>query len=411
MRYLRVMFMKTPLQICARRIHREKIFIDSNKQSGFDCVLLGVRSDERKLFGSPKGQLHVGCGIITSNYRSMTVTNPTTPPSIVEILSDAYAALNKAPWVLLVPLLINAYLWFGAGVSLAPILAQTSAMVREIQPDGASTTDVADVRDQTLLILDEIAKVDMRGQLAWLNIVPYTIYTFGTAGASADALGLPYIVAKSVPLAANNTIQIADSLGLVGWIAIINVVTLIASGVFLELARGGVTHAPDWQQAPLRMARTVAVLLLYALLMAAVVALLLIPLTIFVMLLFGVSPAFGAFVVFIGAGVWLWVGIYIGFTREVMVLSQIGPIRAIQTSVQIVRVAFWRTLALLMILLVIAAGSGVILTGLIDSLIGRIAVVVIGTYLMSGLVMARLRFVQLQLSQPTPMPVVRPNGV
>lgn len=337
------------------------------------------------------------------------MTNPTTPPSIVDILSDAYAALNRAPWVLLVPLLINAYLWFGAGVSLAPLVAQTSAMVREIQPDGASTSDIKDVRDQSLLILDEIAKQDMRGQLAWLNVVPYTIYTFRTAGASADALGLPYIVAMSVPLAPNNAVQIADSLALFGWIAIINMVTLIASGVFLELARGGVTRMPDWRQAPFRMVRTVAVLLLYALLMAAVVLLLLIPLTIFVMLLFGVSPAFGAFVVFIGAGVWLWVGIYIGFTREVMVLSQIGPIRAIQASVQIVRVSFWRTLALLMILLVIAAGSGVIFTGLIDSLIGRIAVVVVGTYLMTGLVMARLRFVQLQLSQTAP--VVRPNGV
>lgn len=337
------------------------------------------------------------------------MTNPTTPPSIVDILSDAYAALNRAPWVLLVPLLINAYLWFGAGVSLAPILAQTSAMVREIQPDGASTSDVTDVRDQTLLLLDEIAKVDMRGQLAWLNIVPYTIYTFRASGASADALGLPYIVAMSVPLATDNTVQIADSMALFGWIVMINVATLIASGIFLELARGGVTRMPDWQQAPLRMARTVAVLLLYALLIAAVVLLLLIPLTIFVMLLFGVSPAFGAFVVFIGAGVWLWVGIYIGFTREIMVLSQIGPIRAVQASVQMVRVAFWRTLTLLMILLVIAAGSGVILSGFIDSLIGRIAVVVIGTYLMTGLVMARLRFVQLQLSQT--VPVVQPNGV
>lgn len=337
------------------------------------------------------------------------MTNPTTPSSIVDILSDAYAALNRAPWVLLVPLLINAYLWFGPGISLAPILAQTSAMVREIQPAGASTTDVADVRDQTLLILDEIAKVDMRGQLAWLNTVPYTIYTFRTAGASADALGLPYIVAMSVPLAANNTVQIADSLALFGWIVIINMVTLVASGIFLELARGGVTRRPDWRQVPLRSARTIAMLLLYALLLAAVIVLLLIPLTIFVMLLFGVSPAFGAFVVFIGAGIWLWVGIYIGFTREIMVLSQIGPIRAVQASVRIVRVAFWRTLALLMILLVIAAGSGVIFTGLIGSLIGRIAVVVIGTYLMTGLVLARVRFVQLQLNQPAP--VVRPNGV
>ncbi len=337
------------------------------------------------------------------------MTNPTTPPSIVDILSDAYTALNRAPWVLLVPLLINAYLWFGAGVSLAPLVAQTSAMVREIQPDGASTSDIKDVREQSLLILDEIAKLDMRGQLAWLNVVPYTIYTFRTTGASADALGLPYIVAMSVPLRLNDTVQISDAVALLGWIAIINVMALIASGAFLELARGGVTRMPDWPQAPSRIARTVAVLLLYALLMAAVVALLLIPLTIFVMLLFGVSPAFGAFVVFIGAGVWLWVGIYIGFTREVMVLSQIGPIRAIQTSVQIVRVSFWRTLALLMILLVIAGGSGVILTGLIDSLIGRIAVVVIGTYLMTGLVMARLRFVQYQLSQI--VAVVHPSGV
>jgi hypothetical protein len=255
----------------------------------------------------------------------MTVTNPTTAPSIVDILSDAYAALNRAPWVLLVPLLINAYLWFGAGVSLAPLVAQTSAMVREIQPDGANTSDIKDVREQSLVILDEIAKVDMRGQLAWLNVVPYTIYTFRTAGASADALGLPYIVAMSVPLVNTNTIQIADSLALFGWIAIVNAVALIASGVFLELARGGVTRMPDWRQAPLRMARTVAMLLLYALLMAAVIVLLLIPLTIFVMLLFGISPAFGAFVVFIGAGVWLWVGIYIGFTREVMVLSEPWP--------------------------------------------------------------------------------------
>lgn len=337
------------------------------------------------------------------------MTNPTTPPSIVDILSDAYGALNRAPWVLLVPLLINAYLWFGTGVSIAPILAQTSAMVREIQPDGASTSDVTDVRNQTLLLLDEIAKLDMRGQLAWLNIVPYTVYTFRATGASADALGLPYIVAMSVPLSAANATPIADGVGLFGWIVVINLVTLVASGVFLELARGGVTRTPDWQQAPERMARTALVLLLYALLLAAVVLLLLIPLTIFVMLLFGVNPAFGAFVVFVGAGVWLWVGIYIGFTREIMVLAQVGPVQAIQTSVQIVRVAFWRTLVLLMMLLVIAAGSGVIFSGFIDSFTGRIAVVVLGTYLMTGLVMARIRFVQYQLSQIAP--AVHASGV
>lgn len=325
------------------------------------------------------------------------MVNSTTQLGIVDILSDAYAKLNRAPWVVLVPLLLNAYLWFGSGVSLAPLVAQTQALVRELQPD--STQQMDEMRDQSLGLLAQLAREDMRGQVAWLNVVPYTIYAFRAAGASADALGLPYIVAVPAPLVDPSAGAIADGAGLLGWIVVINVVSLLASALFLEGVRDVVLTQGDYATIVSRVVRTMAVLLLYVLLIVGVVVIVLIPLSIFTVLLFGASPELGAFLVFIGAGAWLWISIYIGFTREIMVLTQVGPIRAIQASVRVVRTAFWPTLRLLLMLLLIAAGTGIIFQGLMESVAGRVAAIIVSAYLLTGLVVARMRFVQHYLHQ------------
>lgn len=325
------------------------------------------------------------------------MANLTTQLGIVDILSDAYAKLNRAPWVVLVPLLLNAYLWFGSGVSLAPLVAQTQALVRELQPD--STPEMNEMRDQSLGLLAQLAREDMRGQVAWLNVVPYTVYSFRAAGASADALGLPYIVGVPAPAIDPTAGTVADSTGLLGWIIAINLVSLCASALFLDGVRSVVTAQGDYAAMPLRVMRTMIVLLLYVLLIVGVIGLLLIPLSIFTVLLFGASPALGAFLVFIGAGAWLWISIYIGFTREIMVLTQVGPIRAIQASVRVVRAAFWQTLGLLLMLLLIAAGTGIIFQGLMESFSGRVASIIVSAYLLTGLVVARMRFVQHYLQQ------------
>ena len=327
------------------------------------------------------------------------MTDTTTQIGIVDILSDAYAKLNRVPLIILIPLLLNAYLWFGPGVSIAPLVTQTQALVREIQPDGSGPADVTEMRDQTLGLLAQLAKEDIRGQVAWLNVVPYTIYSFRATGASADALGLPYVMAMPAPSIDETAGMVADGGAFLGWVFIINVVSLLLSALFLEGARSAVQGSIEWSQFAGQVARVMARLALYAVLIAGVVALLLIPLSIFALLLFSASPALGAFFVFIGAGAWLWASIYIGFTREIMVLQQIGPIRAIQMSVRLVRVTFWRTLMLLLMLLVIAAGSGIIFESLMGTLAGRVASIIVSAYLLTGLVMARMRFVQHHVQQ------------
>ncbi|MFM7678061.1 MAG: hypothetical protein ACKO83_04345 [Roseiflexaceae bacterium] len=327
------------------------------------------------------------------------MTDTTTPVSIVDILSDAYAKINRAPWVLVIPLILNAYLWFGGGISIAPLVTETQALLREIQPDASTPDDVAEMREQTIGLLAQLAREDIRGQVAWLNVVPYTIYSFRAAGASAEALGLPYIMALHAPTVDANAWIVADAGSFLGLIVLINWVALVLSAIFLAGMRNAAIDAPQSHDFVHQVARVMTVLFLYVMLVIGVVGLSLIPLSIFLLLLLSASPALGAFFVFVGAGAWLWASIYIGFTREIMVLEQVGPIRGIQMSVRLVRVNFWRTLSFLFMLLVIVAGSGIIFEGLIGTFAGQVASIIVSAYLLTGLVMARMRFVQYHLQQ------------
>jgi hypothetical protein len=142
-------------------------------------------------------------------------------------------------------------------------------------------------------------------------------------------------------------------------------------------------------------------LLLYALTITAIAVALLIPLSIFTFLLISLNPAFGAFVLLAGSAIWLWAGIYLGFTRELMVLNDYGPFKAIRASITLVRTSFWRVVSFVGVLLVVVAGVGIVLAGLIGTQAGLIGAIVISAYLMSGISVARMRFVQLHQAAPT----------
>jgi len=320
-----------------------------------------------------------------------------TQLSIVEILSDAYARLNRAAWIVAIPLVLNAVLWYGPTVSFAPLLNQTAQLLLDMQPDNApeSTAEIRQIRDQTVAVLQELGADDMRPQLAWLNAVPYTIYGFRAGGASADALGLPFINAQPAKIVKGTSFSVEGLADLVSSFVVVNIVGLIISALYLQLLAGSVRTTVPPRGFASRVAVTMGWLLLYALTITAIAVVLLIPLSIFTFLLISLNPAFGAFVLLAGSAIWLWAGIYLGFTRELMVLNDYGPIQAIRASVTMVRASFWRVMSLVSILLVVVAGMGIVMAGMIGTQAGLIGAIVVSAYLMSGVSLARMRFVQL----------------
>ncbi|MFM2309477.1 MAG: hypothetical protein RLY87_1598 [Chloroflexota bacterium] len=318
-------------------------------------------------------------------------------PSIVDILSDAYARLNRSAWIVAIPLLVNLMLWYGPTVSFAPLFTQAAQLLREIQPDTApeSTGEVRQIRDQTILVLEELGSDDMRQQLGWLNAVPYTIYGFRAGGASAEALGVPFVNAQPAKIDPATTFWVEDVGDFVVSFAVVNVVGLVMSALYLQLLAMAVRTSTPPHGFVARVVVTIGRLLLYALTMTAIAVVLLIPLSIFTFLLISLNPAFGAFVLLAGSAIWLWAGIYLGFTRELMVLNDYGPFQAIRASISLVRVSFWRVLSLVSMILVVVAGVGIIFAGMIGTTPGLLGAIIVSAYLMSGLSLARMRFVQL----------------
>lgn len=324
-------------------------------------------------------------------------------PTIVDILSESYARLNRVAWIVAIPLLLNAVLWFGPTVSFAQLFTQSADMLREMQPDtGTDTTpEMLQIRDQTIAVLQELGSDDMRPQLAWLNVVPYTIYTFRPGGASAEALGLPFVTAQPAKIDPE-TAYFVDGFGSVVTVfVVINLIAVVLSALYLQLvaaaSQSGSSSQTDTAYVHFanKYLRTLGRLLLYAVAIVAVGVLLIIPVSIFTVLLVSLNPAFGAFVLFLCSAMWLWATIYIGFTREYMVLYDIGPFQAVKASIALVRGAFWRVLGFLGVMLVVAAGTGIIFAGMIGTDAGLIGAVIVSAYLMSGLSLARMRFVQL----------------
>jgi hypothetical protein len=318
-------------------------------------------------------------------------------PSVVDIISEAYSTLHRSWWILLVPVLINLLLWLVPGVSLAPLYEQFSALVRESVT--SDTAEMQELRDQTLGLLAQLALDDVRPQFAWLNVVPYAIYGFRAAGASADALGLPFLVAVPAVVTPPQGWFIHNAGELFVLIIAVNAVGLFASATYLFMIRNASQQRPFAFDVA-HILRIGAMLMLYVLLLAAAVVILLVPLSIFTFLLLNINPAFGAFIIFLGSGVWLWVGIYLGFTREFIVLDQAGPVKAIQQSFRMVRRLFWRVLLLQLVIFVIVAGSGVIFAGFLATQLGQIMIIAISAYLNSGLAMARMAFVRNYLTSP-----------
>ena len=325
-------------------------------------------------------------------------------PSIVDILSDAYARLNRSAWIVVIPLLLNVVLWYGPTVSFAPLFTQSAQLLREMQPDSApeSTGEVRQIRDQTILVLEELGSDDMRPILGWLNSVPYTIYGFRAGGASAEALGLPFVNAQPVKINPATTFWVEDVADFALSFAIVNIIGLILTAVYLQLLGTAVRTTAPADGFVRRVLVTMGRLLLYALTMTAIGVVVLIPLSIFTFLLISLNPAFGAFVLLAGSAIWLWAGIYLGFTREFMVLNDYGPIQAIRASITLVRASFWRVLSLVSMVLIVVAGTGIIFAGMIGTTPGLIGAIIVSAYLMSGLSLARMRFVQLHQVTATP---------
>lgn len=320
----------------------------------------------------------------------MTVTKPQTP-TLIDTFSEGYAAINRRPWVVLVPILLNLYLWFGTQLSFGPLIGDLHDTMRGLQGSAAEQGELqAQYTDQFLAL----GQVDMRQQIALLNFIPTLTTNAVTSVGGAPNLPIVQPVPRLIDDRRADTIQVSSVPGALLAFLLLNALALPLSAAFLTLLAEAVRRDRAAPSVWLRRAwRAMLAILGYIGVFSGVMLALGLPFLFLTGLLIYFSPTIGLLVLSLLTIVWFWIRIYVGFAPEAIVVSGVGPLRALHASFNIVRRNLWGTLGFLAISYIIAIGTGVIWLMLVStSTAGAIVAIVGSAYLGSGLLAARMAF-------------------
>jgi hypothetical protein len=325
--------------------------------------------------------------------------------NVIDNLSEGFASLNRRIWLVLAPVALNLYLWYGVQLSFGPLFRDLAATLSRLPATQAEPGDFRLLPEQLLAL----GRMDMRRPLAVLNTIPtLTLYVVGNDGAF-DSLPLVQALPQMVDEQRNTPIQVGGFWGAVLAFLILNLLALPLSAAFLtalaEAVRGDRAPLPIWLRRTWRAAA--ALLGCFAAIVGVGLAIGL-PFLFFTSLLLLLSPVLGGLAASLLFVVWFWVQIYIGFAQEAIVVSRIGPLQAIRASFNIVRRNFWSTLALLGLSFLVIAGTGLIWQTMVGTSAGVLAAIVGSAYIGSGLLAARMAFYRERLRRWQAAPAVRP---
>ena len=305
-------------------------------------------------------------------------------PGIIDTLSAGFHLVNRAPWVLAVPVGLDLLLWLGPRLSVATLGERAVAgMERMVAEAGAAAGAAAEGQVEGFRQGLEALRV-LAGSFNLLSLL-----AFGGFG-----------MESAVPVArggAGGSVELLSG----AQVALVSLVLLLLGvglaalwlGAIAQLVRDGRGSA----------SRLLVKLPRYWLAIVGFVALLIggaIAVTLPLLLLAAVAqvfvPALGAFLtLFVAVALQLlviWAVLYLFFFATAVVVSEVGPIRAATNSIRVVSLNFWATLGFIIITWVIMRGLHVVWQTLAESPVGLALAILGNGYVESGLAAASMLF-------------------
>jgi hypothetical protein len=312
---------------------------------------------------------------------------------VIETLSAGYAAVNRQPWVLLLPILLNVFLWLGPHVSYSPLVGPLVTSATEwtrqmtlsprrpvIENEALSGPDLDQVRQWLIARSDDINGFEA---LVW------------------SPLGIPNLTSLST---ASDDVAFVngwgDGVALLG--ACIGLGLLLGAWFYGGLAVASQNQGGGPLAAGRRVPRGVLDVIGLMAILLGVSILLGLP----VLLLIGFTALVSPPVAVLGslllmAGL-LYATIHLFFSVAAIFVSGAGPLTAIQRSVGTVRRHLWPSIALIVLTWLILAGMGRVwelLASYAPAPFGVLLGILGNAYVASGLIAAAMIF-YIQRSDP-----------
>jgi hypothetical protein len=302
-----------------------------------------------------------------SNNTSSSARGAATPPGIIDTIGRAFALLNRRPYLIWMPIALDALLWSGFRVLARDPLA-TISTIGPALPAGASNA-IESVRSRVL-------EIDLLGVVTW--VVPTLLTDLGRERvADVNGTGIR---------------TVSDELGLVAILGALALSLLIGVSYFTMIGRL-VSNRPAWGGRFLwDCASNAARLLAVAGLLIALLLFLFVPFALvgWGLQVTGIEPV--GFLAIVAMMYVIWIALFFFFSPHAIALGVSSPFQAMRSSFQIVQRNLLSVLGLLLIVLLIRAGTPVALQIFTDTAWSVPFAIVVNAYVGTALLAATMLY-------------------
>lgn len=290
---------------------------------------------------------------------------------VIDTLSAGYRIVNQQIWIVLIPIILDLFLWLGPQVSVSPLVGQ--ALTRWRTPTGLTGEQAQSFEEWRRAML---GAADEFNVLQMLSPTPVGVPSMAVL---IPGLG-PFLLVDSWTTA---LLVIVGSL-LLGLLLGCAYYVLIAQ----QVRDGAVSAVRSPGHVWLACRRVIGLLLA----LGAASLVLGLPLAFVLASAMLVSPAlasFGLAFVLVAA---VWLQFYLFFAPDAIFVSLVGPLQAVKRSVTLVRAHFWPAMLLITLTWVILVGMSQLWVYLASLPGGALLGMLGNAYIASGLVAASMVF-------------------
>ncbi len=324
----------------------------------------------------------VELNLVEQKHISQNSTDSKPALGVIDALAAGFEAVLRRPWLLLIPLALDLFLWMGPRLHAEALYQQFDPTLRDMSQQVTS----ADMR----LALQDL------GQLLREFFAQYNLFS----ALSVSLIGVPVINAGIRPDlgifgGAPWVWQLSSLDGYFLFIILASVVGLLFSAAFWTIlgsfVRGQPFRARQWMEESLNAWKQ---FLLLGLTFVALVLLSILPVSMIMLTISMISVALASLVPMLAMVVFAWLVLVGIFIPHGVVIYHVSLSQALRISAMVVRLNFAPTLGLLAIIIAVSIGTGLIWDGLpFDSMLRLVAMLgnaIIGT----GLLIASLMYYQ-----------------
>jgi len=302
---------------------------------------------------------------------------------VIDTLSAGFALINRRPWLMVIPVILDVLLWLGPVVSVAPLVdrlpdawydAATSLSNQGLE-SSVSREELGQARDEIRSYTEQLGQVNLLSLLA---------------------LQMPSLMtgsAVSSPLGAGVQLSM-DSLALVLLVvAALSFGSLLIASLFL--AGIGIYVRGDAFRLRLYLRRSLInwgrLILLYVIVLIAL-AVLGMPVAMIAILASALSKTFGGLILGLLLAAMLWAALYLFYSLAAMFVGDVNPVLALWHSFNIVRYNLGPAMGLAVLVVIIGQGIGIALRFVLGNPLLVSAAIIGNAYVGAGLAAAAMIF-------------------